>query len=149
MNYLLFQPASLLEPDKVYLNGRLVEDVSKRREVYDKIVLLFNSIGTKTYPWFGKAGGFFVLRGLFDVKDEKGRTLPFLFASDNENFQDELKSLSIKVGYNIDRSTLNIIDNPSNYLEKKRSIFKYIFLTILSIVLITIISLLCKSSPTF
>lgn len=151
MNYLLFQPALLSEPDKVYLNGKLVEDISERREVYDKIVSLFNSIGGKTYPWFGKAGVFFVLRGLFDVKDEKGRTLSFLFASDNENYQDELKSISKTIGYNIDQSTLNIIDNPSNYLEKKRSIFKYIciFLTIISIVLITIISLLCKSSPTF
>lgn len=149
MNYLLFQPASLSEPDKVYLNGSLIEDTSKRREVYDEIVSLFSSIGTKTYPWLGKIGGCFVLRGLFDATDEKGRTLSFLFASDNVNYLDELKRISKTIGYNIDHSTLSIIENFSVHFEKKRSIIKYISLTIISIVLITIISLLCKTHPTY
>lgn len=149
MNCLLYQPALLSEPDKVYLNGTLVEDTSKRREVYDKIVSLSNSIGTKTYPWFGKAGGFFVLRGLFDIKDEKGRTLSFLFVSDNVNYLHELKSISKTIGYNIDHSTLSIIEEFSDHIEKTKSVFLFVSLTIISILLITIISFLCKTHPTY
>lgn len=153
MNFLLYQPALLSEPDKVYLNGTLLEDTSKRREVYDTIVSLFNSIGTKTYPWFGKAGDFYVLRGLFDAKDEKGRTLSFLFASDNVNYQEELTSISKTIGYNVDSKTWIAIDDFSAHREKIKSIIKYVSIAFISIVfsatLITIIFILCKRPPTY
>lgn len=150
MNYLLFQPASLSEPDKVYFNGKLVEDISKRRKVYDKIVSLFNDVGINSYPWFGRDGDYFVLRGLFDAKDEKGRTLSFLFASDSSNYEVDLKNLSKTIGYNVDAQTLASIDNFINRPAKKKSIIKYVSLAIVGIVLlITLIALLCNTHQTY
>lgn len=167
MNFLLFQPASLSEPDKVFYNGELIIDNTARGEIYDTIVSIFNKISTNSYPWFGKSGQFYVLRGLFEAKDETGRTLSFLFASDSENYQEELSTLSRIIGYKIDAQTLDSIVEFSTHksnnetkninssfklitlFAKKPSIIKYVSFAFVLIVLITIILIICNNYPTF
>ena len=116
MNYLLFQPAILTEPDAVYKNGTLLSNSDERGKAYDEIVNLSLSTGNSQYPWVGKVDGFFFVRGLFDATDEKGRTLSFLFASNNESFKDELESVSATIGYAIKDETRDAI-----YSFKKKS----------------------------
>lgn len=148
MNYLLFQPATLSEPDRVYLNGELIEDSLKRSEVYDKIVSIFKKTNSSGYPWFGKSGAYYVLRGLFESKDELGRTLSFLFASDGQDFIDELSSISKTVGYKVDAQTMSTIDGFSTQSSNKKSMFLCISLAIILVLLIIIILLLCNTHQT-
>lgn len=149
MNYFLYQPASLTEPDKVYFNGVLIDDAAKRGEVYDKIVAIFNKLGNNTYPWFGKSGTFYVLRGLFETRDEKGRTLSFLFASDSPLFRKELEAISKAIGYSITKNTNDTIADFFINESKKKSAIKYISFAAIGIILITIISLLlCNAHQT-
>lgn len=149
MYYLLYQPASLTEPDKVYLNGALINDAAKRGEVYDKIVAIFNRIGNNNYPWFGKSGTFYVLRGLFEARDEKGRTLSFLFASDSLNFRKELDDISKTIGYGITKSTYDTVEDFCVKDAKRKSAIKYISFSVIGIIVVTIISLLlCSANQT-
>ena len=67
MNYFLYQPPRLNESDVVYCNAELITDSRKRAEVYDKITEIYNGVRSKSYPWFGKKNGYYVLKGL--VKD--------------------------------------------------------------------------------
>lgn len=150
MNYLLYQPASLTEPDKVYLNGFLIEDATKRGEIYDKIVAIFNRLGNNTYPWIGKSESFYVLRGLFEARDEKGRTLSFLFASDSPNFRKELDDISKTIGYGITKSTNDTVKDFCIKDAKRKSAIKYISFTTIGIIVVTIISLLlCSANQTY
>ncbi|MBR6869761.1 MAG: hypothetical protein IKM93_08095 [Bacteroidales bacterium] len=142
MNYLLYQPAILADADRVYLNGDLVEEAPRRSEVYDTIVSLFNKMDNSLYPSLDKVDGFYLLRGLFDAKDEKGRTLSFLFASDSDKCIDELSAIAKTIGYRIDASTLNKTEAFLQRNKKNRDAVKYISLTLLGVIIILILLLL-------
>ena len=140
MNYLLFQPAILSEADKVFLNGEIIEDPTRKSEVYDCIVSIFNHVKTNNYPYFDKVGNYYVIRGLFEAKDEKGRVLSFLFASDSENYCEELSNVSKIIGLKIDTKTLAAINHPLIQGTIKLT-KKFLLPVIICLVFIIIISL--------
>ena len=143
MYFFLYQPASLIEPDMVYYNGVLIDDSYQRGEVYDRIVAIFNKVNNNTYPWLGKTGKFYTMRGLFDVKDEKGRNLAFLFASDNPDFSKELAGMYQVIGYDATQSTKDTVDEFLVKEANHKPAIKFITLaTIVLILIIIIISLL-------
>lgn len=119
MNYFLYQPALLSEPDVVCKNNSLLTEPKEREETYDKIVRLFEKTGPAQYPWVGKIEGLYVVRGLFSAKDELGRVLVFLFASDQKDFKGELKSLAAIVGYDVTDETYASIDSFRDKAKKK------------------------------
>ena len=139
MNYFLFQPASLTEPDRVYRNGELLEQSSDRSQVYDKIVSLFRKGGQSSYPWIGKVRSFYLVRGLFDAKDEAGRTLSFLFASDNDVFKNDLIDIADSIHFSVDSQTYQAIDEFLSSREKKKKTWKIISLFLIVVFLITLI----------
>ena len=119
MNYLLYQPALLSEPDVVYKNSSLLTEPKEREEIYGKIVRLFEKTGHAQYPWVGKVDGLYVVRGLFSSRDEQGRVLAFLFASDQKDFKGELKSLASTVGYDVTDETYASVDSFRDKAKKK------------------------------
>ena len=137
MNYLLYQPAVLTEPDAVYKNGSLLTDSDERGKVYDEIVSLSLKSGSNQYPWVGKVDDMFFVRGLFDANDEKGRTLAFLFASDSLDFKKELKSVASTIGYKVKDDTYASIDSFRN--QPKRSLMTTLVLSCIAIVILTIL----------
>ena len=139
MNYLLFQPASITEPDRVYRNGKLLEQSSERSQEYDTIVALFRKGGQSSYPWIGKVRSFYLVRGLFDAKDEAGRTLSFLFASDNDVFKNELIDIADSINFSVDAQTYQAIDKFLSGREKKKKTWKYITFFLIVVFLITLI----------
>ena len=141
MNYLLYQPALLSEPDVVYKDGSLLTEPTERGETYDKIVRLFEKAGHAQYPWVGKVDGLFVVRGLFSAKDEKGRVLAFLFASDQEDFKEELKTLASTVGYAVSDETYASID----FFRVRTKKITLVILTALSLVALVCFTLILVS----
>ena len=79
--------------------------------------------------------GLFVVRGLFSAKDEQGRVLAFLFASDQKDFKDELQSLASTVGYAVSDETYASIDSFRDRTKKKT----LAILTALALVCFTLI----------
>ena len=114
MNILLYQPATIAEEDQIYLNGKLLPDSSERTEMYDRIVSIFKTVKSK-YPLVCKTNGLFVVRGLFDAEDEKGRKLSFIFMSDSKEFLEEILSVTKTVGYEVAPSTITYLSFASNY----------------------------------
>ncbi len=143
MNFLLFQPEILTDDDRVYKNGQLLNGSPEYSATYDKIVSLFEKVGNNNYPWLGKYDGFYVVRGLFNKKDEKGRTLSFLFASNSNDVKTELQELSCKIGYEVSDSTFQTIDHFMGSAKKKQLINR-IAIPVSIILLITLIILLCS-----
>ena len=139
MNYLLFQPASITEPDRVYRNGKLLEQSSERSQEYDTIVALFRKGGQSSYPWIGKVRSFYLVRGLFDAKDEAGRTLSFRFASDNDVFKNELIDIADSINFSVDSQTYQAIEEFLSGREKKKKTWKFITFFLIVVFLITLI----------
>lgn len=140
MNILLYQPAVLSEEDKVYFNGELLSENSKRLEIIERIGSIFRGVES-SYPLVGKTKGLFVVRGLFDATDEKGRQLAFLFAADSRDFLEELKKVTRSIGYPISQSTLKSIDD----FRHNQKIKQTLVISVLSIILLTLITyLICK-----
>lgn len=117
MNLLLFQPAVLTENDKVFRDGVLLTQFYEREDAYQTIVTLFNGVDNNQYPWMGKVGDFYLIRGLFNDVDEKGRRLSFLFASNDESFWEDLNSVVNSIDQTISDNTELII---ASYLEKSK-----------------------------
>lgn len=143
MNYLLFQPEVLTDKDRVYRNGQLLNETKEYSATYNRIVSLFEKAGNYNYPWMGKYAGFYVLRGLFNRKDEKGRTLSFLYASNSMDVKAELQELSCKIGYEVSGATYQTIEGFMESARKKRLIGK-IAIPVSFVLLITLIVLLCS-----
>ena len=134
MNCFLFFLASLNESDVVYLNCELVKDPTKRSELYSNIGKIFSKTGN-SYPLFCKKGKFYLLRGLFDAKDDKGRILPFLFASTEANYKSEVLNIAESIGYKISSSTIDAIQA---YIKKR----KIIMITSLSLLFLLMVVVL-------
>ena len=140
MNILFYQPAVLSEEDKVYFNGELLSENSKKLEIIEQIGSIFRGVKS-TYPLVGKAKGLYVVRRLFDATDEKGRQLAFLFTSDSRDFLEELKHATAIVGYSISQSTLKSIDDFHSNQKTKQTLVIGVF----SIIFLTLITyLICK-----
>lgn len=140
MNILFYQPAVLSEKDKVYYNGELLSENPQRMQYYDRIVSIFKDVKS-TYPFVGKAKGLYVIRGLFDATDEKGRQLAFLFASDSRDYLEELKHVTGIVGYSVTQSTLKSID----VFRHNQKTHQNCVISVFSIILLAIITfLICK-----
>lgn len=142
MNYFLYQPPRLNDADVMYCNSEPVNDSHKRIEVYDEIAKLYNGVSSKAYPWFGKNKGYFVLKGMFDAKDENGRTMSFFFASNDEDYTNKLLCITKKIGYDISLSTQKLM---TDFLKKnKRNKFiKYgLVILVLILLLLTIYCLM-------
>ena len=127
MNILLYQPATIAEEDHLYLNGKLLPDSSERTEMYDRIVSIFKTVKSK-YPLVCKTNGLFVVRGLFDAEDEKGRKLSFIFMSTKT------------VGYEVAPSTITYIQK-FKYACKIKT---YLAVILLAITFLATITILCK-----
>lgn len=143
MYYLLFQPEALNEKDIVYKNGQRLEDYTEYSSTYNQIVTLFEKAGHSSYPWMGKYAGYYVVRGLFNTTDEKGRTLAFLFASDSKDIKEELRTLSGKIDQVVSDSTWQTIEVYLSSSNKRNGVYK-IALAIALIILITLIISLCN-----
>ena len=117
MNLLLFQPAVLSEDDKVFRDGVLLTRFEEREDAYQTLVRLFDGVDNDQYPWIGKVGDFYLLRGLFNEEDEKGRRLSFLFASDNESYWEELNSVVSDIDLTLSDNTESLV---SSFLEKSK-----------------------------
>lgn len=134
MNYFIYQPPRLDDADIIYCNAELINDSRKRVEVYSMIAKIHDEVRLKSYPWFGKKNGYYVLKGLFNAKDEKGRTMSFFFASNDDDYENILACIAEKIGYDIGLSTQQLMED---YLkEKKRNQFIKCGLVILSLVLL-------------
>lgn len=141
MNYLLFQPEVLTEKDRVYKNGKLINDSSEFSSTYDFVVKLVEEAGSNNYPWIGKIKGYYVVRGLFNVKDEKGRTLSFLFVSDSCDFKSELQEIAQKIEKEVSNKTYQAIDTFIDYNKKKHRLVRIAVPVFLAFIIILIISL--------
>ena len=139
MNILLYQPATIAEEDQIYLNGKLLPDSSERTEMYDRIVSIFKTVKSK-YPLVCKTNGLFVVRGLFDAVDEKGRKLSFIFMSDSKEFLEEILSVTKTVGYEIAPSTITYIKKFKHACKIKT----YLVVILLAITFLATITILCK-----
>lgn len=140
MDILLYQPAIFSEEDKVYFNGQLVLDQDKSSEAYSRIVSIFKNV-KNTYPYTAKINGLYVIRGLFDAIDEKGRTMTFIFASDSDDYSDQVLNVTQSIGYPISKSTLKCINDFKHNRKLKQSIFISLITILVSTLLIY---LLCK-----
>ena len=139
MNILLYQPATIAEEDQIYLNGKLLPDSLERTEMYDRIVSIFKTVKSK-YPLVCKTNGLFVVRGLFDAVDEKGRKLSFIFMSDSKEFLEEILSVTKTVGYEVAPSTITYIQK-FKYACKIKT---YLAVILLAITFLATITILCK-----
>ena len=139
MNILLYQPATIAEEDQIYLNGKLLPDSLERTEMYDRIVSIFKTVKSK-YPLVCKTNGLFVVRGLFDAVDEKGRKLSFIFMSDSKEFLEEILSVTKTVGYEVAPSTITYIQKFKHACKIKT----YLVVILLAITFLATITILCK-----
>lgn len=113
MNYLWYQPSSFSQRDEFLINGEPVEDVAKRSAFYDEVSRLFNGIDGNASFWCGRSKvsrSFYLLKGLFKTKDEAGRFLAFMFASDNRDFRAELEDISRIIGQEVQPETQDAIE---------------------------------------
>jgi hypothetical protein len=141
MNYLLYQPARLADSNQVYYNGKLIDNAVERSEKCDFILNLFRKTGPGRYPSMGEVDGYFVVRGLFAFKDEKGRQMSFLFASNSETYYEELLAVAKEIGYDLNEETLSII---KQYKDNKKSWVNKSIFTIVIVCIILLIMLLCR-----
>ena len=139
MNYLLFQPEILTNKDRVYKNGQLLNETKDYSATYDMMVSLFENAGNASCPWMGRHSGLYVLRGFFNTKDEKGRMLSFLYASNGKDVKDELKKLSCQIGYEVAGSTYQTVDRYMELAKKKRLTSIFAIISIVVIISLTII----------
>lgn len=143
MHYLLYQPAILTDQDCVYFNGKLIEEPEQRTDIYDKILELTMPVSSSPYPWIGKCKKNIVLHGCFNAVDEKGRTLGFIFTTDNEDFTDELSLCCANIGYALTENTILVIESFKKAVAIKKKCFKY-SLFIVPLVVLFFIILLCQ-----
>lgn len=144
MHYLLYQPAILTDRDCVFFNGNLIEESEQRTEIYDRILEITMPVSSAPYPWIGKCANNIVLHGCFNAVDEKGRTLGFIFTTDNEDFTDELALCCTNIGYSLTDNTISAINTYINSLAFKKKCIKYSIIIVSILVLLIIILLLCR-----
>lgn len=143
MNYLLFQPEVLTEKTRVYKDGQLLNNTKEYNATYERIISLFERAGNPNYPWMGKYAGFYVLRGLFNTKDEEGRILPFLYATNSNDVKNEVQEISSKIGHEVASATYQTIESFAKSTKNKRLTIIIAISTII-VILVSLIIILCN-----
>lgn len=111
--YFWFQPANLMEDDYISHNGSRVELSIERGKVIKRIYSTAEKVLGKNIPWYGNVGGKRFMKGSLKNVDEKGRTLTFMFLSEElsdgefrQKLEEELKNNNLQM----DDATLRALE---------------------------------------
>lgn len=134
---LWYQPEMLSDNDIVILNGEKLSIGNERDESF----LQLNEIADKSIrhksPWCGKVNGLFFIKGHLDATDEKGRLLPFMFVSNEENGHQALLRELKSIGYVMTKDTANCI-------KKQLSTSSIALIAIVIMIIILLLSICVK-----
>lgn len=138
---LWYQPAKLSDEDLIFVNGKLLSEGPERTEAFDRMKKTADRALNKKRPWCGRVNSYYLIKGSFSEKDERGRLLSFTFVSNEENVEDALNQSLRAANKSLDATTLTCVkDYPSQQLKYKRKLAGIIALCILIAIIIAIIS---------
>ena len=81
---LWYQPEDPRADDVVSLNGERLTEMAAIQENFRIIAHLNDVVIKKRSPWCGMVEGYFFFKGVLDAKDNHGRTMVFLYATDHK-----------------------------------------------------------------
>ena len=138
---LWYQPQDPRQDDVIFLNG---ERLTNKQDIQDNFRIISSTISKvskKETPGCGKVKGYFFLKGYLDQKDNVGRTMSFIYVTDNEDYDSSCVAELKAAGLEMSAKTVVCLQ------DRKRIVFqhKWIVMTILAILSITLIFFQCGS----
>lgn len=84
---LWYQHQNPKEDDVVFLNGEKLVNRHEIQENFEIISIAANKAIGKPTPWCGMLNGCFFLKGFLNSKDNIGRTMSFLYLTNNKDYK--------------------------------------------------------------
>lgn len=116
---LWYQPQDPREDDVVFLNGTRLTEVAAIQDNFHIIAHLTDVKINKRSPWCGMADGYFFVKGVLDAKDNHGRTMVFLYATDRPDPQDACREELRAAGLKMSADTAKCLKRRKNRLLNK------------------------------
>lgn len=127
---LWYQHQDPKQDDVISFNGEILTDKNDIQEKFQIINYLVNETINKRAPWCGMVKGYFFMKGYLNSKDNIGRAMSFLYATDQKDYKisciEELKAR----GFQMSADSEKCLCNKTIYTSLKRIVF---FLLILFI----------------
>lgn len=109
---LWFQPANLTEEDIVTYNGKKLTSGIERNAKFKQLQNIADKAISKKQPWCGHINNYVFVKGNLDGKDERGRLLSFMFATDEKDYVSALSRELSVIGYQMNDLTEQALHNP-------------------------------------
>lgn len=117
---LWYQHQDPKQDDVVFLNGDKLVNQNDIQENFRIINLIANKAIENSTPWCGRINGYFFIKGLLNSKDNIGRTMSFLYVTDNKDYKSsciaELKAAEVEIS----DETKNCLYNKCNSDVRKK-----------------------------
>lgn len=134
-NILWYQPEILSEPDVVILNGIRLNEGCERNTAFEKLNRVADKAIGKKRPWKGYLKGYYFVKGNLNKKDERGRSLSFMFISDDKKGKEQLYKMLGSLEIELSPETEKLVQ----MYDFKWNNYKTIFWTITLLLLITVL----------